>query len=334
MLNVDQIQIKWTPDMPIYASEHFLRAVSDEFGWLGGIDNIGNLICILPYSIIKKGFIRFCRFRLETMVRHEDFSIEQEKYFLKSSINWLKNKKIDVILPPSTNAIFRCFPEGAIAAPYSTWILDLQQDIDQIWHNISIKYRKDIKRATEKGLEIKEGPDQIDIAYRLIKNTFNRSKLYFMDYNSFKKINLGLGANAKILVAYYNNIPQSCTSYHFSKYCAYAVHGGSSPEALPGAMKFLQWEAIKLFKAEGVKYFDFLGARVNPNPKSKQEGILLFKKYFGASPRYGFIWKYPINKIKYAFYQVGIKCLMGGDIVDQEKSKLDQFLNYFKGFIK
>ena len=44
------INIDWDHDLSIYASESFLKTVSDEYGWLGGLDDSGKLVCILPYS--------------------------------------------------------------------------------------------------------------------------------------------------------------------------------------------------------------------------------------------------------------------------------------------
>jgi len=329
MINADIIKVNWHPGLSIYASERFLQAVGDDYGWIGGIDDQGKLLCILPYSIINKASIRFCRFRIETIKLTDNFGIEQEKHFLNSVIKLLMTLKIDVILPPSTNTVFRCFPEGSIAAPYSTWILDLDNNLEQLWHNISAKYRKEIKRAMESDIEIREGIDQLDIAYEIIKKSFSRSNIHFMSRKSFSRIIKGLGEYSRILVAYKNNKPQSCTAYHFSKYCAYAVHGGSTDSAVLGAMKLLQWHAINLFKSEGIRYFDFLGARVNPESGSKQEGIMLFKKYFGAKPKYGFIWKCPISKFKYSLYQIGIRLLRGGDIIDNEKKKLNYLLDTY-----
>ena len=45
------IPLEWHPDLPIFLSDQFLKQVSDEYGWIGGIDSIGNLRCILPYTI-------------------------------------------------------------------------------------------------------------------------------------------------------------------------------------------------------------------------------------------------------------------------------------------
>jgi hypothetical protein len=37
----------------------------------------------------------------------------------------------------------------------------------------------------------------------------------------------------------------------------------------------------------------------------------------------GYIWKYPIRPLKYAVYSLAVRFLRGGDIVDQEKHKLN-----------
>ena len=53
-MKVIPIEIDWHPGLSIYASEPFLKAVGDEYGWLGGMDEEGNLRCILPFTIINK----------------------------------------------------------------------------------------------------------------------------------------------------------------------------------------------------------------------------------------------------------------------------------------
>jgi len=35
------IDIDWNPNLPIFASKNFLKAVSDQYGWLGGFDERG-----------------------------------------------------------------------------------------------------------------------------------------------------------------------------------------------------------------------------------------------------------------------------------------------------
>jgi len=38
-MKVKKVEINWNPNLSIYASEPFLKAVGDEYGWLGGFDN-------------------------------------------------------------------------------------------------------------------------------------------------------------------------------------------------------------------------------------------------------------------------------------------------------
>ena len=88
-MQAKKINIEWNPDLSIYASEPFLKAVGDEYGWIGGFDDSGNVRCILPYTIIKKGIFRLARFRVETIVIGDGLDIQEEKTFLKSSVKFL-----------------------------------------------------------------------------------------------------------------------------------------------------------------------------------------------------------------------------------------------------
>lgn len=47
-MRVEDINIDWTPELSIYPSEKFLKAVGDEYRWLGGFDDSGALRCVLP----------------------------------------------------------------------------------------------------------------------------------------------------------------------------------------------------------------------------------------------------------------------------------------------
>ena len=66
-MRVVSIPIDWNPSLSIFASENFLQSVGDEYGWLGGIDSTGAVVCFLPYTILYKGPFRLVRFRVETI---------------------------------------------------------------------------------------------------------------------------------------------------------------------------------------------------------------------------------------------------------------------------
>jgi len=156
----------------------------------------------------------------------------------------------------------------------------------------------------------------------LTRNTFRRSKLPFMNYDSFKRYAIGLGENAKLMVADYQGVVQSCNLFAFSNYCAYAVYAGSIEGSHQGAMKLIQWEAIRQFRMLGVQHFDFMGARIDPEKGSKQEALNQFKQRFGAILKQGYIWKYSIHPLKYRLYCLAARFRTGGDIVDAERHKL------------
>lgn len=325
MITASKIDIHWHSGLSIYASESFLKAVGDEYGWLGGIDDSGKLRCILPYTIIQKAIFRMVRFRIETILINGELEIEEERSFLNSAIEYFRSIRADMIVPATTNTIFRTWPDGADVAPYGSYIIDLCQTGDVLWGNISHKYRKDIRNAINKGVKIISGIEHLDTAYSLTRDTYKRSALPFMRSDAFKRIANGLGENAKILISEYQGVAQSCTVFHFSNYCAYAVHGGNISKPISGAMKLLQWEAICLFQKLGVRCFDFVGARIDPEKGSKQEGIMLFKQYLGGKLVQGYMWKYPLHPLKFTVYNLAVRFLKGGDIVDHERHKLDKY---------
>jgi len=316
------IDIRWHEGLPIFASESFLKAVSDEYGWLGGFDDSGNLLCILPYTFIRKLSFKFVRFRVETIPQVENFTVDDEKAFLNSCLDFFRSKKAEVIIPATTNSIFRTYPDGAIAAPYGTYIIDLQPAEEVLWHNIERITRQNIKRAINLGVTVREAKEESQTAYELIRETFKRSDLPFMSFNSFQKYIDGLGQHGLILKAEHQGLAQSYVVFAYSQYRAYAVYAGNATKMVQGANKLLYWEAIKLFKKLGVKDYDFVGTRINPPKGSKQDALGSFKKHFGGQLVQGYIWKYALNPVKFKLYNLAAKFRSGGDIVDAEKHKL------------
>jgi hypothetical protein len=309
----------------VFAKEEFLSAVGDEYGWLGGIDKSGTLRCVLPYTIVRKTGLRMVRFRVETIRLDASLDAQAEKSFLNSVVQYFRKIGADVIIPPSNNALFRTYPNGASPAPYGSYVIDLRQSDEVLWRNVSKTTRSNIRAAQKDGVTIREGFEFVDPAYELIRDTFRRSKLAFMDRDSFKRFALSLGENGKLLMAEYQGVPQSYSLFAFSRPCAYWIYGGNIQGQHQGAMKLLQWEAILLFRKLSVHKFDFFGARINPPKGSKQEGINAMKKHLGASLAQGYMWKYSLRPWRAWVYSTGVRVLRGGDIVDQEAHRLKDF---------
>jgi hypothetical protein len=316
------IPIDWHSGLSIYASEPFLRAVGDEYGWLGGFNCAGHLRCVLPFTIIRKAFFRMVRFRVETIPWDGDLGIEEERAFLASAVEHFRATGADMILPATTNSIFRTWPEGAVAAPYGSYVVDLSLPDETLWNNLHSKHRNVVRNARNKGVKVRAGAEYLEPAYRLVAATLQRSKLGFSSYTAFQRLVNGLGENVKILIAEYQGSVQGCAVIPYSTYSAYYLYGGTIPNPLTGATNLLQWEAMRLFRGLGVKRYDFVGVRINPEKGSKQEGLLMFKQRFGGALVRGCLWKYGYHPVKYFLYNLAVRWRRGGDIVDQERHKL------------
>lgn len=333
LMTARPIHLDWHPGLPVFASGTFLKAVSNNYGWMGGIDASGKLRCALPYTVIRKGFFRLVRFRVETISLDGSHSLQEERSFLNSCMGYLRSIGSDVVIPATTNTIFRTYPDGADAAPYGSYLVDLQQSEDVLWKNIGRITRQNIGTARRDGVCIGSGLEHFDAAYDLIKDTFSRSKLPFMSRESLKRFMLGLGERGKLVTAHYKGVMQSCVIYAFSDYCAYAVYAGNTAPQHQGANKLIYWQAFRMFKELGVQRFDFVGARINPAKGSKNEAINLFKQRLGAKLIQGYIWKYALRPWRSLAYSHGVRLLRGGDIVDLERHKMKEYESRENGLV-
>ena len=247
-MKATSVKINWHPGSSIYAAEKFLKLVGDEYGWLGGKDDAGKLRCLLPYTVVRKATVSMVRFRIETIPLVEDLSLDEERAFLNSAVEYFRSIGADLIIPASTNSIFRTFPRGAVAAPYGSYVIDMRKTEDVLFAQMSATHRKRIRLAVKNGIKIKCGTEYSRKAHIIIKNTLKRSSLKFMKYRAFERLIHGLGENVRLFVAEHEGIVQGCTLFPFSKYSAYSLYGGSVTETVPGAMNLLNWEAIRLFR--------------------------------------------------------------------------------------
>lgn len=321
-LKAGPVQIEWHSNLPIYASEGFLKQLGDEYGWLGGTDSEGQLRCILPYVVIRKPGFRMIRFTTETVPLTGELDLAEEKVFLGSVIEHFRSAGADLVIPSGNTALFRTYPEGAVAAPYGTFVKDLNQSEDVLLSEIRKTYRHNIRKAANAGVQIKCGPQYLDASYRLIEQTLKRSGSSFRTYDEFKNRVAAFGDYVKTFVAEYEGVIQGCMVSPYSEHTAYNCYAGSKSEPILGAMHLLHWEAIRQFRAMGVKRFDFQGVRISPEKGSKQEGIMNYKQGFGGRLIQGYMWKYSFRPLKWIAYSAGVRLFMGGDIVDRERHKL------------
>lgn len=321
LMKAEAVEINWNTSLPIHASAPFLKALGDSCGWIGGFDEARKLCCVLAYTVLRKPFLRMIRFRSGPIPFVENFGLQDEKIFLNSIVQYLRSTGADMIVPASNNVLFRTYPDGALAAPYGSFVIDLTKPEEELWDNLHSKHRNVVRNATRKGVEIKTGVEHLDRVYEMVRDTLARSSMGFMTHGAFQRQVGALGENVKLFVAEHEGVLQGAAMVPFSQYGAYYVHGGSAAERVTGAMNLLHWEAIRLFRRMGVKRYDFVGSRIDPEKGSKQEGLMAFKQRFGGELVRGCMWKYPFHALKYRLYSMAMRLKQGGDVVDQERHK-------------
>lgn len=317
------LAIDWNPGMTVFAKPEFLRSVGDEYGWLGGFDGSGVQRCFLPYTIVRKAGVRLVRFRVETIPCVEHLSLEEERTFLDRVVHHFRVAGADVIIPASTNTIFRTYPDGALAAPYGTHVVELDRPEAVLWSAVSANHRRQVRAAEKAGVQVRTADDALPAVHGIIRDTFRKSSMPFMPLEGLQRMIGGLGSQAHVFVAELSGQVQACAVMAFSRYSAYYMYGGSVASAAPGAMHLLHWHAMRLYREVGVQRYDFCGARVDPAPGSKAEGLATFKRRFGSEFRQGFMWKCSLRPLRSVLYSVAVRVFRGGDIVDAERHKLD-----------
>lgn len=237
-----------------------------------------------------------------------------------------KEKLVDFLIATPNYIPFEFYPQNSIFCEFGTYRLDLTKNEEELFKGLHSKHRNVIRKCQKEGLKVRSNEKElIKECYDLFKKTMSRSK---MDYPSLEYL-IGLHEkipeNIYVSIVYHNDIPQGAIYLFYTKERAYYMYGGSIEKPFTGAMNYLHWNAINGLKQNGVKSYDFVGARIQPQKNSKVEGIQRFKERFGGDMYRGYMWKYIFNKPKYFLYIFALKLLAfknrtkyKGDIIDQE----------------
>jgi lipid II:glycine glycyltransferase (peptidoglycan interpeptide bridge formation enzyme) len=182
---------------------------------------------------------------------------------------------------------FRISKESYLST--KTILVDLSQPEKELFQNFSSAKRRAVRKAEKHGVVVKESKD-IHAMIR-VKNVsagmFGGITTYGMD----KLWKIFSPKNATILLAYHTslNSPIGGILLLFWENIAYYWLVGATKKGKKlFAPTLLVWEALKVSKKRGMKYFDFIGVWDERTPRKNTEwkGFSKFKEGFGGKELY------------------------------------------------
>lgn len=323
---IKKADIQWKDDYPVLASKKYMDTVTLENGWLGAYRE-GELLCFISYGVKTHLFFRYLYFLSDIIPVTPECTHQDIKNFANELIGAASELRADFIEPQFPIGFSSYKPAASTASRFGTYEIDLRQEEETLWENLHSKHRNVIRNALKKEIVItEEKPEEVlDIIHSLMDATMARSSMGFMSKNQLKEFIDSLEGHLTVFIAWYKEEPVCCAIMPWSLDRAYYLYGGSVDRIpVTGAMNLMHWEAMKSFKNRGVRWYDFVGGRVEPEKGSKLEGIQRFKKRFGCEFREGYMWKYSLKPMKYRFFR-SLKTIKERkafeDIVDQERKK-------------
>lgn len=300
--------------LPIFVTKEFLETKSNNFGWFVSED------FILPFYIDKRSIFSKLVFTTQTIVLNEN---SDEKEFLYSVIEKTRELNLDFIAQPMANVLFRLAPKNSKYIKWGSYVVDLTISEEELLKNMHSKHRNVIRKAIKDGVVVEE-TENISLIYENLKETMQRQNRAYPSLEELEKIkNL-----VKFYIAKKDDMIQGCAVLPYNRFGSYYLYGGSIARPYTGALNYLHYYAMLDMKKNGVKKYDFMGARLNVEKGSKLEGIQRFKSRFGGELKEGYLWKYEYKPLKIKLIDIIQKIrykLQGrvylGDAIEQESKR-------------
>ena len=331
---------KLLKNIPVFATQNyadFIKEFNDhDTIWFAYTEN-GKITFLLPFAIYKKYIFIKGYFLTGVISLGSNNPIDKEKEFLEDVISCIKKNKLCHWIRQGLNwALFNSVPSGSKATEFGTYrILLRDKSEDEIYKLISKSQKRNIQKAITSGIEIKKGLNYINDCLNIIDHTARGANIHSPTLDEINKLHYYFKDNLKIYVSYLNDIPQCSTIFISNEFCTYGLYAGRKSGAFRSSNAYLDWEAIKDAKKNNNLYFDFVGARMNPEPDSKIERIQNYKKHFGCDLIRGYIWKMVISEKQFKLYKILLNTYsfvfnkkFKKDIIDQEIEKQSNEANY------
>lgn len=256
----------------------------------------------------------------------DELTEDEQKAFYNEAISVIKEHlKVDIISNINTSPTV-VYPRNSYYCKFGSYVIDLTQSEEDLFSGLHSKHRNVVRKAEKDGLIVDFGPKYLEDCAWLMDDTFRRQHGYSNASKTLQSLS-NLRSNCDFWVVKEGDKLQGCAILLWDKYSSYYLHGGSAIHTHTGAMNLLHWKAILKMKERGVHYYDFVGARLNPEEGSKLEGIQRFKSRFGGSMKVGYLWRVDLNPFKMKLYRFLMSTffkLRGAsykDIIDEERSK-------------
>ena len=189
----------------------------------------------------------------------------------------------------------------------NTVVIDLTPAEETLLGQMKQKTRYNVRLAERKGIRVHVG-DESDLAamYRMYAETSVRDgfvirdeKYYETTWKTFMRSGLG-----KTLIAEYENEPVAALILFMYGNRAWYMYGMSREihrDKMPNYL--LQWEAMRLAKNSGIRWYDLWGAPEEFSEQDSMWGVYRFKEGLGGTVvRHIGAWDYPAQPVFYKLY--------------------------------
>lgn len=236
-----------------------------------------------------------------------------------------KEIHVDWISVTPASSLFKAYPEQSERIKFGNYVIDLSADEETLFANLGSKHRNMVRRGEKASIKVIYGGKELLDDYIVVdKMTWKRSGKEIDNTAFYTRYIDFLGDNVVVGVAYNDGKPQCGLIGVYNNHMFYYMFGATTNQPEPGATHYLQWLTIKMMKELGVRYYNFVGCRINEDKNSKYHNIQHFKKGFGGRLEECYLFRVVINKRKKALFNRLIKWRNGcfpSDVIDQEIHK-------------
>jgi lipid II:glycine glycyltransferase (peptidoglycan interpeptide bridge formation enzyme) len=206
----------------------------------------------------------------------------------------------------------------------NTFLIDLQQEEDQLLNRMKSKTRYNIRLASRKGISIRYGDKtDLDYLYKMYAETSLRGgftirgeEYYNYLWQTFmgKDLDSEIDAIAQPIIADFDGKPVAAAVMFRFGGRAWYLHGMSLPEHSDKMATYLiQWEGMRWAKDNGCVSYDMWGAPDQFNSNDSMWGVYRFKRGFGGKvTRTIGAWDFPVKPILYRAYTRVLPVILSG----------------------